>query len=35
METLKELRAKYKQLKEESKNIYNQIRILEKKRNTF
>ena len=31
METLKELRAKYKQLKEESKNIYNQIRILEKR----
>lgn len=31
METLKELRAKYKQLKEESKDIYNQIRILEKR----
>lgn len=31
METLKELRAKYKQLKEESENIYNQIRILEKR----
>ena len=31
METLKELRAKYKQLKEESKNIYNQIRVLEKR----
>lgn len=31
MKTLKELRAKYKQLKEESKNIYNQIRILEKR----
>ena len=31
MATLKELRAKYKQLKEESKNIYNQIRILEKR----
>lgn len=31
METLKELRAKYKQLKGESKNIYNQIRILEKR----
>lgn len=31
METLKELRAKYKQLEEESKNIYNQIRILEKR----
>lgn len=31
METLKELRVKYKQLKEESKNIYNQIRILEKR----
>lgn len=31
METLKELRAKYKQLKEKSKNIYNQIRILEKR----
>lgn len=31
METLKELRAKYKQLKKESKNIYNQIRILEKR----
>ena len=25
METLKELRAKYKQLKKESKDIYNQI----------
>lgn len=31
METLKELRAKYKQLKKKSDNIYNQIRILEKK----
>lgn len=31
MKTLKELKAKYKQLKEESKNIYNQIRILEKR----
>lgn len=31
METLKELRAKYKQLKKESKDIYNQIRILEKR----
>ena len=31
METLKELRAKYKQLKRESNNIYNQIKILEKK----
>lgn len=31
MKTLKELRAKYKQLKEESKDIYNQIRILEKR----
>lgn len=31
METLKELRAKYKQLKEESNNIHNQIRILERK----
>lgn len=31
METLKELRAKYKQLKKESDDIYNQIRLLEKK----
>lgn len=31
MKTLKELRAKYKQLKKESDDIYNQIRILEKK----
>nr|DAG98170.1 MAG TPA: hypothetical protein [Crassvirales sp.] len=31
METLKELRAKYKQLKKESDDIYNQIKILEKK----
>ena len=31
METLKELRAKYKQLKSESDNIYNQIKILERK----
>ena len=31
MKTLKELRAKYKQLKKESKDIYNQIRILEKR----
>lgn len=31
MKTLKELRAKYKQLKKESDNIYNQIRLLEKK----
>lgn len=31
MKTLKELRAKYKQLKKESVNIYNQIRLLEKK----
>ena len=31
MKTLKELRAKYRQLKKESKDIYNQIRILEKK----
>ena len=31
METLKELRAKYKQLKSESNNIYNQIKILERK----
>ena len=31
METLKKLRAKYKQLKKESKDIYNQIRILEKR----
>lgn len=31
METLKELRAKYKQLKEESNNIHNQIKILERK----
>lgn len=30
METLKELRAKYKQLKSESNNIYNQIKILER-----
>lgn len=30
METLKELRAKYKQLKSESDNIYNQIKILER-----
>lgn len=35
MKTLKELRAKYKQLKKESDDIYNQIRILEKKKNTF
>lgn len=32
MKTLKELRAKYKQLKKESDDIYNQIRILEKKK---
>lgn len=31
MKTLKELRAKYKQLKKESDDIYNQIRLLEKK----
>lgn len=31
METLKELRAKYKQLKKEGDDIYNKIRILEKK----
>lgn len=31
METLKELRAKYKQLKVESNNIHNQIKILERK----
>lgn len=31
METLKELRAKYKQLKEESNDIHNQIKILERK----
>lgn len=31
METLKELRAKYKQLKSESDNICNQIKILERK----
>ena len=31
METLKELRAKYKQLKKESDNICNQIKILERK----
>lgn len=31
METLKELRAKYKQLKKGSDDIYNQIRLLEKK----
>ena len=31
METLKELRAKYRQLKSESNNIYNQIKILERK----
>ena len=31
METLKELRAKYGQLKSESNNIYNQIKILERK----
>lgn len=30
METLKELRAKYKQLKSESNNIYNQIKVLER-----
>lgn len=30
METLKELRAKYKQLKKESDNIRNQIKILER-----
>ena len=30
METLKELRAKYKQLKSESANIYNQIKVLER-----
>ena len=30
METLKELRAKYKQLKKESDNIYNQIKVLER-----
>ena len=32
METLKELRVKYKQLKKEGDDIYNKIRILEKKR---
>lgn len=32
METLKELRAKYKQLKKESDNICNQIKILERKK---
>lgn len=32
MKTLKELRAKYKQLKKESDDIYNQIRLLEKKK---
>ena len=31
METLKELRTKYKQLKEESNNIYSKIRAIEKK----
>ena len=31
METLKELRAKYKQLKKESDNIYSKIRAIEKK----
>ena len=31
METLKELRAKYKQLKKESNDIHNQIKILERK----
>lgn len=31
METLKELRSKYKQLKKESNNIHNQIKILERK----
>ena len=31
METLKELRAEYKQLKKESDNICNQIKILERK----
>lgn len=31
METLKELRAKYKQLKKERDDIYNKIKILEKK----
>ena len=30
METLKELRAKYKQLKSESNSIYNQIKVLER-----
>lgn len=30
METLKKLRAKYKQLKSESNNIYNQIKVLER-----
>ena len=30
METLKELRAKYKQLKKESDNICNQIKVLER-----
>lgn len=30
METLKELRAKYKQLKSENNIIYNQIKILER-----
>ena len=30
METLKELRAKYKQLKSESNIIYNQIKVLER-----
>ena len=31
METLKELRVKYKQLKKEGDDIYNKIKILEKK----
>lgn len=31
MKTLKELRAKYKQLKKESDNIYSKIREIEKK----
>lgn len=31
MKTLKELRVKYKQLKKEEDDIYNKIRILEKK----
>ena len=30
METLKELRAKYKQLKSESDIIHNQIKVLER-----